>query len=279
MKHYDVAIALRVYPGISKQPIGNFCSKLEMFRVNLLSLYRALGSKKARIHLMLDGCNESFAEAAGKIVPPEDLEITFTPSVGNEQTFLLQIDWLLQQGWSENLFFAEDDYVYQAGSFEAILNLLEKPENNIGFVSPHNHGDYYRSRLQQKLGTRLLFSEGHHWHLPASTCLTFFTRKEVLQATQKVFRTYARGNLDFTLFTVLTMPEKMRLPSLSLLKERFFLKCLLKAWWMTGSQLLSGRSWQLAVPVEAAGTHLQFDETGPGIDWEGLIDKYRRELT
>jgi hypothetical protein len=275
LKKYDLAIALRVYPGISKQPIGNFQSKLEMFQVNLNSLLKALGTARAFLYLILDGCDERFEEFARSRIAPEDLKIDCRNGEGNEATFLLQIDWLLKQQYSEALFFAEDDYVYRPDTFLPMLQLLRKEAD---FISPHNHGDYYGSKLQHQLGTRLLFAEGLHWHLPASTCLTFLTRKEVLAATAAVFRTYARGNLDFTLFTVLTMPGVFRLPPLRLLRNFFFLKCMMKAWWMCPAQLISGRTYRLAVPVEAAGTHLQYDETGPGKNWETLISEYKSEL-
>jgi hypothetical protein len=272
LKTFDVAIALRAYPGISKQPIGKFRSKLEMFSINLLSLKAALGQAKAFFYLILDGCDQSFEDFARAHIEEGSLEIDRRDCIGNERTFLLQLDWLLQQNHSDFLFFAEDDYVYRPDSFGPMLSLLK---NSADFISPHNHGDYYHSRLQQQLGTRLLFAEEMHWHLPASTCLTFLTRKNVLSETAPVFRTYARRNLDFTLFTVLTMPEIFRLPSLTLLKNRFFLKCLLKAWWMCPEQLISGRRYRLAVPLMAAGTHLQFDETGPGIQWEDIISHFR----
>jgi hypothetical protein len=278
MKDYDLAISFRAYPGISKQPIGEFKSKLEMFQVNLFSLLKALDGLKAYFHLILDGCDESFADFARKLIPEQDLEIVFTQKIGNEKTFLLQMDWLLNQPYAENIFFAEDDYVYQAGSFKSILNLLENPDNKVDFVSPHNHGDYYNSRLQQILGSRLLYKEGKQWHLSASTCLTFFSKRQVLRETQAVFKTYERGNLDFTIFMALTMPGKFILPPALLLTNSFFMKCLLKAWWMSGRQIISGKSYRLAVPIEAAGTHLQFDEIGPGVNWTELISIYKTAI-
>lgn len=275
LKNYDVAIALRVYPGISKQPIGNFRSKLEMFQVNLHSLLLALENTRAFFYLILDGCDQRFEDFARSRIGEANIEIDRRNGIGNEKTFLLQIEWLLKQTYSEFLFFAEDDYVYQPGTFGPMLKLLESEAD---FISPHNHGDYYRSKLQKILGTRLLFSENRQWHLPASTCLTFLTRRGVLKETRAVFETYERGNLDFTLFTVLTRPEVFRFPSFRLIGDYFFFRCFLKAWWMCPMQLIFGRSYRLAVPLEAAGTHLQYDETGPGMDWNSRIEKYKSEL-
>jgi hypothetical protein len=276
MKKYDVAIALRVYPKIAKQPIGNFSDKFELFRVSLFSLMASLADLRARFYVILDSCDNRYEALAASMINAEDLEIEKVERAGNERTFLMQMDWLLKQPYADKVYFAEDDYIYRPNLFSRMLNVLDHHQPAVHFVSPHNHGDYYHNTIQQVAGTRLMFAAGCHWHLPVSTCLTFLSTRGVLAATRKVMRTYKRRNTDFAIFVALVKPSLFLLPPLSLWRNTFFLKNLAKAHFWTWQQLYFGRRYKLAVPVDAVGTHMQYDEVGPGIDWDGLIQDYLR---
>lgn len=278
MRKYDIAIALRVYPKIAKQPIGNFKDKFDLFQVSLFSLLASLSDVQARFYVILDGCDDRYENLVNSMINPDDLQIERVQRAGNEATFLMQMDWLLKQSFSEKVFFAEDDYVYRPAMFSRMLTVLDNNQPAIHFVSPHNHGDYYNSIIQQSVGTRLLFAANSHWHMPVSTCLTFLTTRRVLSETRNVLRTYKNGNSDFAIFASLVKPSLFLCPPRCLWRHRFFVKNLFKAHAMTWKQLYFGRRYNLAVPVDAAGTHMQFDEVGPGTDWDGMILDYKRRM-
>jgi len=144
----------------------------------------------------------------------------------------------------------------------------------VHFVTPLNHGDFYRYPTDKRLGTNLAYLNNIHCQLPISTCLTFLTTKSVLRQTRCVFASYARNHYDFVIFAVLTRPGIFLLPPLSLLAERHFVKSLFKAYRNNILQIFGKRRYTLAVAIDPVGTHLQFDEVGPGVDWETIIQQY-----
>jgi hypothetical protein len=279
MNDFDVAIALRVYPGISKQPIGDFTNKFELFQISFLSLIDSIGEVSARFYVILDGCDDRYAEFILSLLSPSQVMIERTNRVGNATTFLLQMEWLLQQTFSENIYFAEDDYIYRPSMFNHMLRILQSTTTPVHFVTPHNHGDYYKHIIHQTVGTRLAFIDGLQCHLPLSTCLTFLTTKKILSQTRDVFATYRAGNFDFSIFTALVKPSVFLMPPWVLFRKKYFQKALAKAYLHTWKQVLFGKKYNLAVAIDAVGTHMQYDEVGPGVDWMTIITAYRKSLS
>jgi hypothetical protein len=279
MNNFDLAIALRVYPKISKEPLGNFENKFDLFRVSFKSLLASLAPLQAKFYVILDSCDQRYATFISNLLPPQSLQIEQIDKAGNAKTFLMQLQWLQAQADADIVFVAEDDYLYQPGMFGRMVDLIKKRKDTVHFISPHNHWHYYSSSIQLKLGTRLMFENGEHWHSPVSTCLTFLTTKNVLAETSNVFSTYAKGNFDFSIFVSLVRPSVFRLPPLKLVTDRFFLKSFLKAIRHTAVQVYWGRSYVLAVPIVPVATHMQNDELGPGVDWGRLVEDLKNDLS
>ncbi len=122
--------------------------------------------------------------------------------VGNRQTFMRQIEILLDQNDSDTVYFAEDDYFYLPGQFACTVQFL-RDNPDADFVSPYDHPDYYRLPLHSESQETRTQGE-YNWRTAASTCLTFLTRKQTLAETQKVFRTYNLRNPDVCLWLSLT---------------------------------------------------------------------------
>ena len=114
MSSYDLAVAYRIYPKVSKPSLGLPFSddKLRLAEICLRSFKASLGGLRVKIWAILDGCPESFADLFRKYFDPDDLVLVPLPSVGNHATFGKQIDILLNQTDSDFVYFAEDDYVY-----------------------------------------------------------------------------------------------------------------------------------------------------------------------
>ena len=70
------------------------------------------------------------------------MEIIKLKGIGNQATFKLQLDILLEQNYSEIVYFAEDDYFYFPNQFEKMINFLKK-NIDVDFVTPYDHLDYY----------------------------------------------------------------------------------------------------------------------------------------
>ena len=56
------------------------------------------------------------------------LELIKLNGVGNRATFNMQIKILLDQNFSEIVYFAEDDYLYLPNQFESMVRFLQEEE-------------------------------------------------------------------------------------------------------------------------------------------------------
>ena len=126
MSSYDLAVAYRIYPKVSKPSLGLPFSddKLRLAEICLRSFKQSLGNLRVKIWAILDGCPESFADLFRKYFDPDDLVLVPLPSVGNHATFGKQIDILLNQTDSDFVYFAEDDYVYLTNQFAKMISFM-----------------------------------------------------------------------------------------------------------------------------------------------------------
>src|SRR5580692_9616699 len=103
----DLAIAYRIYPGISKSPAFFPTDKLKMSEMCLRSFKKALGGLRVKIWALLDGCPPEYEVLFRKTLQGSDLEIVPLSKIGNHATFSLQIDLLTDQTEAPYVFFAE----------------------------------------------------------------------------------------------------------------------------------------------------------------------------
>ena len=272
---YDLAIAYRVYPEVSKParslPFGD--DKYLLSEVCFRSFKESLGALRATIWVLLDSCPPEYEALFRRYVDADDLVIVRLDRAGNRATFAKQIEILLEQGDADVVYFAEDDYFYLPGQFQEILEFLIA-HDDVDFVSPHDHPDCYRLDLHR--GPKWLRTYGsHHWRTAASTCLTFLTRKDTLARHESVVRSYARGNDDCAMWLSLTKRRVFNpvAPIRYLLQGLFYWKILVKAWLYGWRQILFGRRRHLWVPVPGIATHLDATGLGPNVDWIALMQQ------
>jgi hypothetical protein len=270
---YDVAVAYRIYPKVSKPaqglPFGD--DKLRQAEVCLRSFRESLGSLRVKVWAILDGCPAAYRELFRRYFSPAHLVVQEFDGIGNRATYEKQLEILLSQSVAEFVYFAEDDYLYLAGQFQRMLRFLRARED-AEFVSPYDHPDCYNLDLHHGPKWVTVF-EDHHWRTAASTCLTFLTRKQTLARYEDVFRTYSGRNDDCAMWVSLTKTKVFNpLAMLRYLGRReFYRNVLIKSWLLCWPQILFGRTAKLWVPVPGIATHLSEGLLSPGIDWRKLM--------
>jgi hypothetical protein len=267
----EVAVAYRVYPGVSRVPMIHRDNKLLLVESAFRSFARSLKDVDSRMWVILDGCPPEYRVALSKWFPVERMQFIDTERIGNAQTFLLQGRILLEQTVAEAVYFAEDDYAYAPGEFGNLLRFLEKGRN-VDFVTPYDHPDYYDHPIH-RVPTEEQEFEGHRWRSAATTCLTFLTRKSTLEKTWPVFRTYAEGIPDAATWLMLTKlglfsPKRL----LGSVTNRDVLRIYARAWQYGGLGNCVSPRYKLWTPVPGFATHLESTRIAAGHDWKSYLE-------
>jgi hypothetical protein len=272
---YDLAVVYRIYPAVSKPAMGLPFSedKYLLSEVCLRSFKESLGSLRAKMWVLLDGCPPEYRALFGKYFAPEDLNLVVLNNIGNRATFSKQIEILLEQQAASFVYFAEDDYFYLPNQFHLMLDFMIA-NADAHFVSPYDHLDCYTLHLHR--GPKWLRAQGsHHWRTAASTCLTFLTRRETLARYETVFRSYVHGNNDCALWLTLTKHRVFNPMAAAryFFRGLFYWKILARAWLYGWRQILFGRKLKLWIPIPGIATHLDANALSPSVDWRGLMQQ------
>lgn len=270
---YDLAVAYRIYPKVAKPALGLPFSdnKARLAEICLESFRRSLGSLRAKIWVLLDGCPPEYADMFRRRFAAEDVVLIPLPGIGNYGTFNRQMEILREQDAAEVIYFAEDDYFYLPDQFRLMLDFL-RANDDADFVSPFDHLDCYTMELHRG-PTWVRNFDGRHWRTAASTCLTFLTTRRVLRETERVFATYAHKNYDSSLWLSLTKQRVLTpwsWPHLGV-REPFTMKILAKAWLFGWPQILFGKKRRIWTPLPAIASHMDAHALAPGIDWQALM--------
>lgn len=272
-KNYDLAVAWRIYPGVSKTPIIFPDNKFQLVKTCLQSFRLSTEGLRVRYFFILDGCPPSYNELIQSMFDAVDTTIIETSSIGNWATFNKQIELLLQQTDADAVYFAEDDYLYRPGEFKKMLEMLHSA-TDVDFVSCYVHMDTFTHPIHQHPKEQRLVN-GHQWKTDSSTCLTFLTAKQTLLTAKDLLLTYSKGNNDCAVWLVLT--KTFILNPLAYIyfffksKESFnILKMAVK---YSFRYFFSGKKYKLWIPYPAIGTHLEKDLESPDVDWVGLSEQ------
>ncbi len=270
---YDLAIAYRIYPKVSRTSPVFGDDKLKFSEFCLRSFKRALGPLRVKVYALLDNCPPAYEKLFQSCFDATSLKLVRVAGIGNRPTFGRQIDILLSQSDSECVYFAEDDYFYRPNALVEMLAFL-KGNTDAHFVTPYDHPDTYHLPLHPKRQEQRAFG-GRDWKTCASTCLTFLTTKSVLLQTEETFRTYQRTNLDVSLWMALTKQ--------TVLNPLAFVRCCLhklnyggyiaQAWRYRPLQLAFGPRWKLWRGLPSVATHLVSGLLAPGVSWEEPFQK------
>lgn len=280
MSKFDLTVAMRIYPGISKEPVYFSENKLEMVRRMLETFRKSVGKLNVKYHIILDSCPPEYTQLAlqilGDVNPNNPIEIHNVSNGGNMYTFSKQIDLLLDQNDSEYVMFAEDDYLYLDNQLEKCVEFLKMPY--VDFIAPYDHMDYYTLKLHDH-PVHVSISGGVHWREANSTTLTFLTKKSVLKETEKYFRTFSNKNWDCSIFWTLSKYHIFSITSLfyfsveAIRGNTFFLKIWLRCWYFTPLANIFTRRYRLWSPIPSAATHLQEGGLAPNVDWDKIANK------
>jgi hypothetical protein len=264
----DLAVAYRIYPGVSKNPAFFSTDKLRLSEMCLRSFKQSLGELKVKIWAILDGCPPEYEGLFRGIFHSSELEIIALDKIGNLATFSLQIDLLSNQTEAPFVYFAEDDYFYLPDALEKMVSFM-RCNKDVDFVTPYDHPDSYytSSRFERHLvrpfGDR-------YWRTASSTCLTFLTSRQALLRTRSTFKTYSRGNWDCPVWLSLTQKYELANPCVhwqSLFRFAIWGQAI--RWGYRA--LLFGRRYRLWVPLPALATHMESPCLSPLVDWQSLF--------
>ncbi|MEM3489171.1 MAG: hypothetical protein QXO75_05895 [Nitrososphaerota archaeon] len=275
---YDLSIALRISPFLNSRHIY-FASKYELVETCFKSFITALSGIDYELFTILDGCPDCFEKMLRKNVEESRLKVIRTNKIGNNATFMLQIQILSNKASSDYVYFAEDDYFY-VEHFKHLLEFIRK-NRFIDFVSPYDHPDYYLRKDLHPYRIIKLAYNNRIWKNVMSTTCTFLTKKEILRETCEILKSYARIG-DYFMWYVLTRKislidflkiviafHRRNIKTIAfhqqhLLKEAFLLKYLIKT---------PGTKYHLWVPEPTIATHMQKDCLSPGINWNHLLSR------
>ena len=266
IKKYDIAIAYRIYPKISKVPPVYPDDKYKLSELCLASLVKSLGDLKVKWFVILDDCPPEYHAMFQKYLIDEDTDYIPTKVKNNGKTFGMQMDLLLNQNFSEKIYFAEDDYFYLNDSFKELTDAIDEP--GFDFISPYDHPSLYTSEYHNRKNF-IKFTGKRHWRSCGSTTMTFLTTKKTLRKTESVFRTYIHKNYDNSLWMTLTR-ENVNNPFrfIKLLrKDSHTLKVFVKAWIYTPFRVIFGKKYSLFTPIPSMAQHLDNKCMALGIDW------------
>ena len=275
---YDLTVAYRIYPKVTKAAPIFSDDKLKMAELCLESFRRSLGSLRVRMIVLLDGCPPEFGKLFTDRFPAADLELLWLDRIGNQDTFDKQIELLCTQEHSDVVYFAEDDYFYLPNTVPTMLEFLRQ-QPGVDFVSPYDHTDLYELALHRYQSTIQFFGD-RHWRTVSSTCLTFLTRKQTLRKCRPTFESYVNKNLDASLWMALTKHLVFNPAAIA--------RCWAERWQSAGyvglswyhnwPQILFGKTYQLWTPLPAVATHMVSGFEAKGIDWHKEFARQMAQL-
>lgn len=196
-----LAICYRIYPGISKIPAIHSNNKLKMSELCLRSFVRALDNIDAKIWVILDNCPQDYNSLFDKYLAGYQYELINVNKLGNAATFQMQMDILSKQNFSENIFFAEDDYFYLPKALYWTMQFFE--QKKCDFCTPYDHPDIYQRNIHNYKFETIQFGN-FKWREVASTTMTFITTKQKLQENYSTLSTYSKLNYDASMWFAMT---------------------------------------------------------------------------
>ena len=274
MKKYDLAIAYRIYPKITKIPAFYPKDKLKLSEFCLKSLKESLGDLKVKMWVLLDNCPQEYEDLFLKYFDADDLELIKLDGIGNQRTFVMQLDILLKQNDADVVYLAEDDFFYQKNQFPEMVSFISN-NSDVDFISPYDHSDYYNQPIHE-FKYKIKVSSEKHWRTATSSTCTFMTKKSILVKTHKIFRTYEhKKNTDGPIWFSLTKYNVFRLFKFMryCFTSRIYRNYILLAWIFNFRQILFGKKRKLWVPIPAIATHLDSPYLSPAIDWSTIFEE------
>ncbi len=288
---YDIAIAYRCYPWISKTPKYRSTDKLGMIIWWLKSMIQCLWVLNPKFFIIADWIPDEWKDKIIQSLWKCDYEYIYTDHIWNNWTYGKQIEILLNQNDSEIVYFAEDDYLYNVYDNVWRKEGIELLKNKkADFISLFDHPWYYR-RYFHKYKKDFVVTKNRIRKTEVNTCCTFMTTKTTLKNTKDAFLKYTKWCCDYPMWLMLTKinayrffdvdyRDKLWVPNNKKLKlSQRLLKnfpgesvALWMAWLYWWKHILFWKKYKLYIPVPSVCTHLESEDIAPLIDWDDVYN-------
>jgi len=270
---YDLVIAYRIYPGVSKNPPVCKHSKYELAKLCIDSLSRSLAGINYKVYALMDNCPEEFDNLFLDAFGSDRVEFMRYNGIGNFATFNEQIRILSTQTESEYVYFAEDDYFYLDGQFHLMLDCL-KNQPHVDFLTAYEHPDYYTLKFHDRNRNAFEYN-GKLWKRTNTTCLTFLTTKTQLISQKYCFKTFSKWSGDASLWSGITLGWKY----FGLLKDFFKLtraekRIVIQMTLLFLPRFILNRRKNLYMATPSVGTHMDTPFLAPDVDWDTHFSHY-----
>jgi hypothetical protein len=201
MQTKAITICMRVYPGITRNPVIKG-PKLQTFSKCLSSLLIACVGFKVNIIFLLDACPIKFEKLILDLTKKYQVPSSIVRHANRSgvKSFLMQLE-LLTDCNTELVGLVEDDYIFDSDAISTILKLNEIFPDD--YYTLFNSADYYELNIHDyikpihRIGDILCMEV-------ASTTFTFFTNKKNLVTHRKNFSSYRLNNNDYTIWLSIT---------------------------------------------------------------------------
>ena len=264
---YDLVVAYRICPKISKIPPAYPTDKYKLSKFCLESFKRSMEGLKVKIFVIADNCGDEYLDIFKDNFDSSDLEIISLVNCGNKGTFKRQIEVLSAQKYSDIVYFAEDDYYY-IKNIKNMIGFLKSGQGD--FVTPYEHpGSYEENNV---IGNKEFYFGNQKYLTVQHACLTFMTTKEKLLKNQKYllifsdwfgsdFVVWGCITLGFTFFKYFWFLFDFKNFTTENLK--IFGSMIFFAW----HRFLFNKKYRLCMPVKTLATHMESTCLSPGVDW------------
>lgn len=264
---YDLAVAYRIYPGVSKVPPAYPHDKLKLARFCLESFKKSLEGITTKVIVLLDKCPEEYEMLFLELFKAEDVEFIRLDGVGNKKTFNMQMEILSTQTYADTVYFAEDDYFY-VDTLKNAFDFIQSGEAD--FVSPYEHPSCYTDGHQ--IANYIALYKDRRYTTVQHACLTFMTTRKNLIANRKMLSIYSKYfasdyvvwgciTLGFTFFKYMLKLVNLRHYTL----ERF--KVYGAMWFFAWYRFIFNKKYKLYMPIPTIATHMESNFLSPGINW------------
>lgn len=275
-KEYDIAIAYRIYPLVSKETAIYSDNKFLLSEFCLYSFAKSLKKIKAKIFVILDKCPPEYDNLFKKYLDGFDYELIHKDGIGNAGTFNMQMDILLNQNYSEIIYFAEDDYFYLENAFSLMHSYIKS--GKVDFITPYDHPDYYELKFHNYKNE--IDNDEHKWRRVIATTMTFMTTKQNLLKTKKVFDSYLKNNSDASLWASISGNQFKSFKYIikNILKDKSNLKYFLKSYYYNPIATFFKEKYRLMSPIPSLAVHMEKKYLSPNIDWYQIFEKTKSEI-
>lgn len=268
MKKFDLVIAYRIYPEVTKPTFIHEDDKLKLAAVCLSSLVQSAAGLHVRMHCICDGCPDVFIEMLQSTIPSTwTVSFDRTDRIGNYRTFSRQIDFLKEHTSDGVLsMFAEDDYYYLPGALESFVQLLAKSDD-WDYATPYRHPNVETiSYWAREIGPLNRTKRVGFRYVP-STCLTFLV-KDMSRFNSHFWKRFSHQFGDGPLWVATTI-DPIRTVSCLVRATLRWEKSFMKIFWrsLVLKCLYSQDGSRLIEPTTNISTHAEKPFLSKGTDW------------